>query len=345
MVPRMEDVARQAGVSKSTVSLVLNDKSGVSPEMKAVVLKAVEELGYRLPERRPLRKPQNQPKNFTVIHHVGQDTHDNVYGLFANYLQGIRNFAQQANINITAINGYRTGNLESLETHILTDKNAPIDGLILMGTGINRESQLLNRAIALQIPLVVLGRNWAGLSISTVSQNHHQQAQIALDHLDRLGHRKIAFVANESDQAYEWFNIRLTCYRQKMQQLGQQINDDWIALGKNGTDATKTLLTHHPDVTAIFAIHDGRALQAIQGALDLGLDVPKDVSIIGLDGSEDSPPGFPKLTTVSVPHFEVGYLASELLLKQIENKNLCYGNLTVRSQLIERDSCSLRAYR
>jgi LacI family transcriptional regulator len=340
MPPKMEDVARHAGVSKSTVSFVLNDKPGVSAEMKAAVLKAVEEVGYQLPERRPHHKPQHQQKNFTVVYQVGQEPYDKVYGLFANYLQGIRNFAQQANINITAISGYRKGDLARLETHILADKNTPLDGLILMGAGVYRDSQLLQRAVELQIPLVVLSRNWPDLSFSTVGQNHQQQAQIALDHLSQLGHRKIAFVANESDQEYEWFETRLACYRSTMQQLNQEINPAWIVLGKNGADATKQLLTQNPDITAIFAIHDGRALEVIQGTLDSGLNVPNDISIIGLDNSEDSLDGYPKLTTVSVPHFEVGYLATELLLKQIENVHLCSGNLIVRSRLIERESCA-----
>lgn len=339
MQPTMEDVARKAGVSKSTVSFVMNDKPGVSDEMKTAVLQAAETLQYRLPERRPLRTASTQQKNFTVIHHIGQEAHDNVYGLFANYLQGIRNFAQQANINITAISSYRTGDLANLETHILTDKNTPSDGLILMGAGFNRNSQLLRRATELKIPLVVLSRNWPDLPISTVGQNHHQQAQIALDHLAQLGHRHIAFLANASDQAYDWFDIRLACYRQKMQELNQTINEDWIMLGENGVEAIQKLLTQQPEITAVFAIHDERAIQAMQGAAEMGLTVPDDVSIIGLDGSEDAPPGLPALTTVQVPHFDVGYLAAELLSKLIENENLYHGNLTVHSQLITGDSC------
>ena len=336
---RMDDVALKAGVSKSTVSLVLNDKPGVSPEMKEAVLLAAEELGYRLPERRPLRKPPPKQKNFTVVHQVGGEPYDNVYGLFLDYLQGIRSFAQQANINITAISGYRRGDFDRFESRILNDENTPLDGLILMGAGVRQDSKLLSRAIELQIPLVVLSRNWPDLAVSTVSQDHYEQAHAALDYLDRLGHRKIAFVANESDQEYEWFETRLKCYRNKMQGIDLKLADDLIALGGNGADATKELLTCRPDVTAIFAIHDERAIQAIQGAMELGLDVPKDVSIIGLDNSEDTPDGYPKLTTVGVPHFDIGFLATELLLRQIENENLNYGNLSIRSCLIERDSC------
>lgn len=341
MQPKMEDVARHAGVSKSTVSFVLNDKPGVSEEMKTAVLKAAAELGYRLPERRPLHKPQTQQKNFTVIHHVGQEPYDNVYGLFAIFLRGIRNFAQQANINITAITGYRKGDLPSLETHILKDINTPMDGLILMGAGLNRKSQLLHRALELEIPIVVLSRNWPELPISSVSQNYQQQVQIGMDYFARLRHCNIAFLANKSDQTYEWFETRLGYYREKMRKINPLINENWIVLGENGIDSTKKLLTQHPEVTAIFPVHDDMAVQAMKGAIELGLNVPGDVSIIGLDNSQDTPPGLPGLTTVSVPHFEMGYLATELLLKQIENQNLCHGNLTVCCQIIERDSCSL----
>ena len=348
MFPTMEDVARQAGVSKSTVSLVLNDKPGVSPETKEAVLQIAEELGYMLPERRPLRDSLPQRKNFSgpkrknfiVVHHVGHEPFDEIYSLFLDYLQGIQTFAQEANINITAIGGYRKGDVGRLETRILRDQNTPVDGLILMGKGIRQDSQLLHRALELQIPVVVLSRNWPGLPVSTVGQDHCQQAKIALDYLVQLGHRRIAYLAQEGDQEYEWYATRLSCYRDKMKELGQEVDEELIVLGKDGADAARELLTRKPDVTAIFAIHDERAIQATQGAMDLGLVVPKDISIIGLDNSVEPPAGFPKLTTVGFPHFDVGYLGAELLLRQIENDNLCFGKLSIRSTLIERDSCA-----
>ena len=77
----------------------------------------------------------------------------------------------------------------------------------------------------------------------------------------------------------------------------------------------------------------------MQGAMALGLKVPNDISIIGLDNSQEPPVGFPRLTTIGFSHFDAGYLGAELLLKQIENDNICFGNLWIRSTLIERDSC------
>jgi LacI family transcriptional regulator len=339
MSPTMDDVARHAGVSKSTVSLVLSDKPGVSSETKEAVLQAVEELGYALPERRPLRNSLPKQKNITVVHHAGHEPQSEIFSLFLDYLHGIQTFAQETNINITAIGGYRTGDIHQLESRILRDQNTPVDGLILMGKGIRQDSQLVHWALEHRIPLVVLSRIWPDLPISTVSQDHYQQAKIALDYLHRLGHRQIAYVAQERDQEYEWYPPRLRCYRNKMEELNQKVDEDLIVLGKNVVDSVKELLTRKPDVTAIFALHDERAIQAIQGAMDLGLKVPNDISVIGLDNSQEPPAGFPGLTTVGFPHFDIGYLGAELLLRQIKNENLSFGNLWIRSTLIERDSC------
>jgi len=335
----MEDVARQAGVTKSTVSLVLSDKPGVSPETKETVLRVVKELGYTLPERRPLRNHLPKQKNFTVVHHAGHEPQGEIFSLFLDYLHGIQTFAQESNINITAIGGYRSGDINQLEMRILREQNTPVDGLILMGKGIRRESQLVHWALEREIPLVVLGRNWPDLPISTVSQDHCQQAKTALDYLHQLGHRRIAYVAQERDQEYEWYNIRLNCYRDKMMEFNREVDEDLIVLGKNTVDSVKELLTRKPGVTAIFALHDERAIQSMQGAMALGLKVPNDISIIGLDNSQEPPAGFPGLTTVGFPHFDAGYLGAELLLRQTENDRLCFGKLTIRSYLIERDSC------
>jgi DNA-binding LacI/PurR family transcriptional regulator len=340
MSPSMDDVARHAGLSKSTVSLALNGMPGVSPETKDAVLQAAEELGYRLPERRPVKRSSSRRKNLMVVHHVGHEPRDEIYSLFLDYLQGIQSFAQEADINITAIGGYRKGDLALLEQRLLRDQNAPVDGLILMGKGIRRDSEILQRVIELQIPLVALGRNWPDLPVSTVSQDHCHQAMTALDYLAQLGHRRIAYVAKEGDDEYEWYAPRLRCYYDKMKELGQQVDPDLIVMGKDAVDSVRQLLSRKPGVTAVFAIHDGRAIEAMRGAMDMGLAVPGELSVIGLDNSEEPPSGFPRLTTVGFSHFDMGYLGAELLLQQIENDSISFGHLWLKTTLIERDSCS-----
>jgi LacI family transcriptional regulator len=148
-------------------------------------------------------------------------------------------------------------------------------------------------------------------------------------------------VAKEGEPDYEWYAPRLNCYREKMKRLNQQVDEDLIVLGKDFADSIRSLMTRKPDVTAIFAIHDQRAIQAMLTVMDMGLEVPKDISIIGLDDSEVPPVGFPRLTTVGFSHFDIGYMATELLLRQIEDENFCFGKLAIRSTLIERESCAI----
>lgn len=338
MSAKMEDVARKAGVSKSTVSFVMNEKPGVSPETVDAVLQAARDLGYQLPSKRPVRKPQNLQKNLTVVHQIGRDEDESIYGLFAEYLHGIRTYAQQANINITVISGYRKGDMERLEDQILKDEKNPLDGLIHMGTGVHYQSSLIDKAIAMDIPQVVLSRNWPELKVSTVSQDHARQSQIALEYLVQQGHQKIAFIANQTDTEFEWFDIRLACYQTLMKKINPENPEGWVILGENGVDSAAELIRKYPEVTAVFAIHDGRAIEVIKGLIKAGLNVPNDISVIGVDGSEDPPAGYPELTTVAVPHFEIGFMAADLLVKQIENHHLEHAKLTVRSNLIVRES-------
>jgi DNA-binding LacI/PurR family transcriptional regulator len=177
------------------------------------------------------------------------------------------------------------------------------------------------------------------MPISTVGHSHHEQARIALDHLVHLGHRTIALLAGETDEKYDWYQQRLECYRKTMADLDGRIDEELIISAKDGASAVKTLMARRPDVTAIFANHDAKAIEAMQGLLAMGLHVPDDVSVIGQDDARPAPPGLPGLTTVGFSHIEVGYLAAELLLKQIENREIARGNIWVHSHLIERESC------
>ncbi len=336
--PTIEDIAKHIGVSKSAVSLALNNKPGISQKLRQTVLETAQEMGYSLPESRQQPKTLLR-KSIAVVHQISEKPYTDIYGIFINFLNGIRTFTQQTNINLTVIGGYHKGDMMRLGDHILNDKNNPLDGLILMGTGVNRESQLLQKTIEKQIPLVVLSRNWPDLPVSTVGHHHQQQSQIALDHLIQLGHRKIAFLAGSEDQQYDWFDTRLSCYREKMAQINSDVGDTLIIFGEDGTQAVKQLMAKQPDVTAIFALHDRWAVEAMVGLKELGFKVPEDVSVIGLDNSEQVPEEYPELTTVGFPHFDVGYLAAELLYKQINNANIFYSNILVRSELIKRNSC------
>lgn len=338
MSPTISDVAERAGVSKSTVSLVLNNKPSVSAELREVVLAAANELGYQLPRRR-LSRTVSHKKSIVVVHYEWREAEPHTDSIFVDYIAGIQSFVQDKNVNLTFVTDYDEGH-QQLGYHLLSNGHIAADGAIIMGRGARRDGRLLQQFLERDIPMVVLSRNWPDLAISTVSQDHRQQACIALEHLIALGHRKIAFLASEADRQHDWFQWRVDCYRQAVLMVNSQVDEELIVVGRDGFEAAQTLIKQRPDVTAIFAVQDTNGAAAVRGLLAMGVRVPEDVSVIGLDDIAETSDLRPALTTVSFPHTEVGYLAAELLLRQIENNRLYCSTITVRCNLVERESCA-----
>jgi LacI family transcriptional regulator len=228
-----------------------------------------------------------------------------------------------------------------LAYHVIEGDEYGTDGLILMGGGVRQTSRLVQSVIERQLPAVALSRNWSHVPISTVSQDHYQQTQLALDHLISLGHRKIAFVARETDQDYDWYEPRLRCYLDSLSRCNPEVNPDWISLYTDASNAVEPLLARCPEITAIFAINDRRAMDILTALRALNLRVPQDISVIGLDNSIATPDGDSQVTRVAFPDFKVGYLAADLLLRQINQSELYYSNILVRSYLLEGGTCDV----
>ncbi len=340
MRPTMADVADLAGVSISTVSLVLNEKPGISSEVRAAVRRAVEELGYKGRGRRAEQDSSSTTKNITVIHYANPDTSYlfERSQLFIDYVSGLQEYFQDQNVNWTLISDFREGEPANLGFQLLNG-NTSDDGFILMGIP-SPDSPFLQQLIHDKKPVVILSRYWPELPVSTVGQDYDQQARIALDHLVKLGHRRIAFLAREIDRGFDWFDARLRCYRETMDKLGTAVTDSLIAVDKTGAQAAQTLMERHPDTTAIFAIHDENAVSAIQGLRAAGYRVPHDVSVIGLDDSARLSEEEFGITTVSFPHRKAAHLAAELLLRELNDDNVLYSKMFIKSCLVERDSCA-----
>jgi DNA-binding LacI/PurR family transcriptional regulator len=342
IVPTMEDVARQAGVSKSTVSLALNDKPGVSAELKQAVLDAAATLGYRLAKTRlPVRASATH--TIAVVHSEPDpppNGNPEPTGLFLRYLDGIRASAQNANLNLTLIADYRDGHPQGLAFQLLHGQETTFDGYIFMGWSARLENLLVQESIQKGLPAVALSRYWPEAPVSTVGPNYHQQVFLALDHLVQLGHRQIAFLAREDGRRHDWYRLRLAAYHSIMSQLAGDAAEPLFISGATGAEAAATLLQQRPEVTAIFAVNDDFAIEVVQGLRELGVDVPSQVSVIGQDNMASLLQPDLDLTTVGFSHFDVGCLAAELLHHQIKNKALSHGNLWVRSYLVEGASCA-----
>lgn len=261
-----------------------------------------------------------------------------VSGISASYVNGIQDYCQNRSVNWALIANYHEGDDHHVGYYLVEEAKINSDGLILLEMQ-SDQSELLQQAMQSGVPLVVVSREWSYLPINIVSQSHYQQANLALNHLVALGHRKIAFLGRDLEQVYDWFKIRLRCYTDLMNSLGL-FDESLVAVGPSVTQATRDLIARRPDVTAVFAINDRNAVSAMRGLRELGIDVPRQVSVIGLDDSVKPPADYPSLTSVAFPHYRVGYLAAEVLLRQIEDPELFYTQVFVQSHLVERESCA-----
>jgi LacI family transcriptional regulator len=339
MRPTMADVAERAGVSTSTVSLTLNDKPGVSGAVREVVLDAVRELGYRLPRRHHREQP-TPSKTFTIVHFAPPEWSGQagLTGLASVYVSGIQDYCQAHSVNWALIAHYQPGNVDHVGFALLEQQELDFDGLVLI-TPLSADTEVLQRAIDEQLPVVVISRCWPTLPISCVTQDHWQQARLAVDHLVELGHRKIAFVARESDEPYDWFSIRLDYYQEVMCALGED-DPSLVVVERDVCQGIGDLMSRRPDVTALLAVHDTAAMLAMQGLRQLGLGIPDDVSVIGIGNDVPSMEGYPALTTVGFPAHKVGVLAAKTLLDHIEDPELAYSRTFVQSWIVTGESCA-----
>ena len=288
MRPTMTDVAVQAGVSTSTVSLVLNNKPGVSAPVRAAVMKTVDELGYRLPIRRAVSH-LTETKTIAVVHFArpGAEAESVLPKLAAAYVSGIQGFCQGKNVNWALIANYQEGNVNHVGHEFLEGDRLSFDGVIAI-MPLSSDSTVLRRAMGEHIPVVVISRSWPDLPVSTVGQDHPQQARLVLDHLTKLGHRKIAFLARTADRPYDWYATRLAYYRDTMSAMGEY-DPQRIVVAQDLDRAVGCLVDRCPEITAILAVNDACAIHAMCELYRVGLRVPEDVSVIGVGDSFPSP--------------------------------------------------------
>jgi DNA-binding LacI/PurR family transcriptional regulator len=166
-------------------------------------------------------------------------------------------------------------------------------------------------------------------------------AKLAVNHLAALGHRRIAYINGPA----EWHSARrrLAGYKEALETLGIGVDAAYIQPGdwefSGGYEAAKRLLTLEPKPTAVFAANDLMALGAIYAVQDAGLSVPKDIAIVGYDNRDFTSIFRPRITTVSMPVYEMGKASAELLLTQLAEGQKDVDEAKIRGELLIRESC------
>lgn len=328
--PTIRDVAREAAVSIKTVSRVLNQESRVRARTRERVEAAMRELKYR-----PNTSARMLAGKRTYL--LGLVYHEN-----SSYIANLQNGAigacrgEHYDLLIYPCQyGSRTL-LDELEDLVTTPR---VDGLVLTPPFSDMPS-VRKRLRQLAAHYVAISRASASASEWSVATNDREICREMVAHLASLGHRRIAFVRGH--HAHKAMQTRVLGFRDGMRAAGLRIAESLIVKGDNtfasGVAAGTRLLGLKNRPTAVFCANDHMAAGVMTVAHNLGLAVPRDLSIAGFDDLPLASQVWPRLTTVHQPLQQLGHHAVALLLHQIRGKTPDSTHRIVESRLMPGDS-------
>ena len=303
--PTIHDVAKRAGVSKSLVSLVMQESPYVSDERRGAVLQAVEELGYR-----PNAMARGLVQQRSHVLGVMLSNLHNPF--FADVVTGIEAKALQRGYRAFFNTGIRVPEREAIALETLLQLQA--DGLILAGTLLDMKT--INKA-GKAVPIVLISRATRSRHVDSVAGDERLGAKIAVDHLVSLGHTRIAHIDGGRGAGAK---RRRRGYEAAMAAHGLE---PLVTAGsyteEGGSEGVQNLLAMDRNPTAVFAPNDLAALGCLQALSEAGRSVPDDVSLMGYDNAWLAGLQHISLTTIDQPRHELGTTAVELLLERLED--------------------------
>jgi DNA-binding LacI/PurR family transcriptional regulator len=304
----MEDVAREAGVSRALVSLVMREQPNVSEERRRRVLAAAAHLGYR-PNAMARGLASRSSRTIGVI----LDDLGNPF--FAEIASGVEELASELGYQLLLGTGGRQARRERSALSALLEYR--VDGLILVSPRMPAPQIV---AAAAEVPLVLVGRSVRGANADCVLIDEGHGTELVLDHLLGLGHERIAHVDGGRAPGGPQ---RRTAYVRGMRarRLGRHIHvipGDFTE--DAGTLAARELLDGSELPTAVFAANDMVAAGLLGGLDAAGVEVPERISIVGYDNISIAHLAHVSLTTIDQPRIAMGRLALELLLDRRESR-------------------------
>ncbi len=310
--PTQADVARAAGVSRATVSYVLNNHTDkhipISAETQQKVLDAVAHLNYEIDARAQMLR-SGETKTIGVL----LPMYENPF--FWQILIGISAEAEAVNYRLLLAHNSLTPEQENHSIRELAEQR--VDGLILLVGFKELSEQVMNQLRSSSRPIVEIRATAS--EFDYVHQGYGEGTSALMAHLIELGHRRIGFIYGVAIESQGL--DRLTAYREALESAGLPYDDTLVqhcgSLMDDGYQAALDLLNRQDRPTALIVINDLLGLAAIRAAADLGLRVPEDVSIAGFDDIPFTRFSVPRLTTVAGNPEQNGRDAVRLLLKRL----------------------------
>lgn len=329
----IRDVAKQAGVSTTTVSHVINQSRFVSATAARRVQRAMRDLKYQ-PNAvaRSLRRKHTRT--------LGLVLPDSASPFFAEVARGIEDFAFRQGYNV--LFGSSDHDLEKENAYLRVFIEKQVDGMIFVAAG--ESTRNIEQLQAERLPLVLVDREFKNVHADYVVADNRRGGFLAAEHLIQIGHRRIACIAGPSPNTPS--ADRVTGYRDALKAYHIPFDPKLVRRGDfqahTGFAAARFFITRKSNrPTAIFACNDMMALGALGAIYTAGLSVPEDIAVVGFDDILLASYAAPPLTTVRQPKYEMGQLAAQILLERIsrqekggEKRHLLPTQLIVRQSTI-----------
>jgi DNA-binding LacI/PurR family transcriptional regulator len=333
-------IAKKAGVSRATVSRVINNFPGIKEETRKRVEDVIREVNYI-----PSAAARSLVRRRSNI--IGALIYNITQPFWGNYISGIEDGVAPTDYGLFFANSKKhqtfwdyqkayKGNLKNLVSH-------GVDGVIM--TLLNDlEKEDIDFLESVNIPYIVMQNCLDDTRIVSVNVDNVQGGYDATNYLIGLGHQSIGHITGLLTSGIG--KARLQGFSQAMEQAGLQVSPDNIVNGghsfKDGYWGMKQLMTHTTPPTAVFFASDESAFGGIYAAREMNIRVPEDVSVIGFDGIRDTfdhAAYLPILTTMEQPTHEMGKIAAEIMVAWLEGQRPELATITMKATLAEGKTC------
>lgn len=328
--PTIKDVAKLAGVSISTVSRVMNDSKPVSPEARKKVLDAINKLDF---------KPNELARSLVMrkSNLIGVIVEDIGIEYMAQLIRGVEEIGHLYKYDIILSSTY--GDDNALENAIDFLSTKQVEGIVVISEDISAE--ILVKLRDNKIPFLLLDKLHDFKKINTVKIDYEKEEYELSKYLYEQGHENIAYVTLKDHNyltdikiaGYEKF-INENNLKSIIIEADGKTSDDGYNIGEEVISKAKS-----ENVSAISFYNDQTAVGFISYCLDNNIKIPEDYSVVGFGNFEISRVYRPKLTTVSIPNYDIGAIGIRALIKRIRGEeDILENDWVLDAQLIERDS-------